>query len=314
MDRVKIIDCTIRDGGLMNNWEFSLEAVRSVYRSNREAGVDIMEMGYRVSPQVFRREDHGPWRFCDEELLRQVVTGPPGDMKIAVMADIGRCFKEDFLPKGESVIDVVRLACYLHQIDEAAALSDHLNRLGYATVFNIMAVSAGTAEEVGSALAVVARSGAEGVYLADTFGSFVPADIRQRLAFYRERCPGKNLGFHGHNNIQMALANSLAAREEGAAYLDASLFGMGRGAGNTPLELLLPLIRPGNIAPMMSTIQGHIEPLMAAYKWGYRIPYGVSGLLNQHPREAMAAVSAGSGISYGEFYERSEQLNLSPVP
>ncbi len=305
MDKVKLIDCTVRDGGLMNNWEFPLEAVRSLYESNREAGVDIMEMGYRVSPKVFNREDHGPWRFCDEELLRQVVSRRGDSPQIAVMADIGRTFAEDFIPREESVIDIVRLACYVHQIDEAAALSDHLNRLGYATFFNIMAVSSSDGEAVKRCLERVNRSGARGVYLADTFGSFVPREIRERLAFYGEHCPDKKRGFHGHNNIQMALANSLAAAEEGADYLDASCFGMGRGAGNTPMELLLPLLRPGNIGPMMKTIQEHIEPLMAAYKWGYRIPYGVSGLLNQHPRDAMAAVSSESSVCYREFYERS---------
>ncbi len=142
MKNVQVIDCTIRDGGLMNNWGFSEEAVRAVFQANREAGVDIMEMGYRVSPRVFKPEDHGPWRFCHEKDLRQVVAEKPSAMKLAVMADIGRCFKEDFIPCEDSVIDIVRLACYVHQIDEAIDLSEHLQELGYTTFFNIMAVSA----------------------------------------------------------------------------------------------------------------------------------------------------------------------------
>ncbi|MDC7224146.1 MAG: aldolase catalytic domain-containing protein [Spirochaetales bacterium] len=307
MKKVQLIDCTIRDGGLMNNWEFSLDAVRALYKANGEAGVDIMEMGYRVSPKVFKPEDHGPWRFCQESLLRQVTGGIKSSVKIAVMADIGRCFKEDFIPRKDSVIQTVRLACYMHQIDEAIELSDHLNRLGYETFFNIMAVSAGTPEELRSCLEKVDRTGAEGVYLADTFGSFVTGDIRERLDFYRKNCPHKKLGFHGHNNIQMALANSLEAIREGVEYVDASYYGMGRGAGNTPLELLLPLMggTEPDMSPVVRVIQNHIEPLMEIHKWGYRIPYGVSGLLNQHPREAMALVASERESCYGEFYERS---------
>jgi 4-hydroxy 2-oxovalerate aldolase len=307
MKSVQLIDCTIRDGGLMNNWEFTSEAVTAMYRANLEGGVDIMEMGYRVSPKVFNREDHGPWRFCEEEVLRQIVTDKPVTMKIAVMADIGRCFKEDFIPSEESVIDIVRLACYVHQIEEAIELSDHLNLLGYKTFFNIMAVSSNDNETVRACLEKVNKTGAEGVYLADTFGSFLSGDIKERMAFYREYCPNLKLGFHGHNNIQMALSNSLTAVEEGVEYIDASYFGMGRGAGNTPLELLLPLMgkESKGISSMVKTIQTYIEPLMGDYRWGYRIPYGVSGLLNQHPREAMAVVGSTEDVCYKEFYERS---------
>ena len=307
MKKVKVIDCTIRDGGLMNNWDFSLETVRAIYHANLEAEVDIMEMGYRVSQKVFKPEDHGSWRFCDEEILRQVVTEKTDSMKIAVMADIGRCYKENFIPKKDSVIDIVRLACYVHQIDEAIDLSEHLNILGYSTFFNIMAVSASEPEVVKECLHKVNKTGAEGVYLSDTFGSFVPQDIRERMDFYRENCPDLKMGFHGHNNIQMALANSLTAMEEGVDYIDASYYGMGRGAGNTPLELLLPLIRTENhnIAAVVKAIQSHIEPMMMNYKWGYRVPYGVSGLLNQHPREAMAVVSSDKEVCYRAFYEKS---------
>jgi 4-hydroxy 2-oxovalerate aldolase len=290
----------------MNNWDFSLEAVRAIYQTNLEAGVDIMEMGYRVSPEVIKRDEHGPWRFCDETLLRQVVSENRTHMKIAVMADIGRCYKENFIPKNESVIDVVRLACYVHQIDEAIELSDHLNQIGYITFFNIMAVSSCDPEEIRQGLMKVNRTGAEGVYLADTFGSFVPEDIKEHIDYYRDLCPDLKLGFHGHNNIQMALANSLKALDCGVDYVDATYFGIGRGAGNTPLELLLPLMKRGtlNIALIIQIIQTYIEPQMETYKWGYRIPYGVSGLLNQHPREAMAVVSSGEEVSYKEFYVR----------
>lgn len=305
--RVQLIDCTVRDGGLMNNWEFSLDVVQRIYEANIQAGVDIMEMGYRVSPRVFNPEEHGPWRFCDEDILQKVVRDSSPDMKIAVMADIGRCYKEDFIPAKDSVVDIFRLACYVHQIDEAIEMSDHLNALGYITFFNIMAVSASDPAVVRDCLHKVNQTGAEGVYLADTFGSFLPPEISDRLNTYKELCPNLKLGFHGHNNIQMGLANSLVAIDSGIDYVDASFFGMGRGAGNTPLELLLPLMGQGkhDISSIIKVIQSDIEPLMEKFKWGYRIPYAVSGLLNQHPKDAMAVVSSDEETCYREFYRKS---------
>jgi len=305
--KVKLIDCTVRDGGLMNNWEFSVDTVRRIYRANIQAGVDIMEIGYRVSPNVFDPQEHGPWRFCDEELLRKVTGEETSSMELAVMADIGRCYKENFIAKKDSVIDIFRLACYVHQIDEAIDISDHLNQLGYKTFFNIMAVSASDPEVVKDCLHKVNRTGAEGVYLADTFGSFLSSDIEERLSLYSSLCPDLKRGFHGHNNIQMGLANSLAAIACGVDYIDASYFGMGRGAGNTPLELLLPMMDRENqdISSVVKVIQSDIEPLMEKYKWGYRIPYAVSGLLNQHPKEAMALVGSEQNHCYREFYQKS---------
>jgi len=304
---VKLIDCTVRDGGLMNNWMFSIETVRKIYQANLAAGVDIMEMGYRVSPRVFKREDHGLWRFCDEEILRAVITEKPESMQIAVMADIGRCFKENFLPKKDSVIDIFRLACYAHQIDEAIDISNHLNDLGYMTFFNIMAVSTVESDVLEGCLKKVNATGAEGVYLADTFGSFTPSEVSSRLQEYHRLCPDLELGFHGHNNTQMAMANSLAAMEADIAYVDASYYGMGRGAGNTPLELLLPQLHQEkvNLAPVIKTIQTEIEPLMEVFKWGYRIPYAISGILNQHPKQAMEVVSSEEERCYGDFYEEA---------
>lgn len=310
--KVKVIDCTVRDGGLMNNWEFSHETVGKIYKANIEAGVDIMEMGYRVSPEIFSRKDHGVWRFCDEEELRRIITEKPEKMKISVMGDIGRVYKENFIPKKNSVIDILRLACYAHQVDEVIEISDHLNLLGYETFFNVMAVSTNPVDIVRDVLRKLNNTGATGVYLSDTFGAFHPGEIIERLGMYRELCPNLELGYHGHNNTQLALANSMKALEFGVGYIDATYYGMGRGAGNTPLELLLPVItaQKYDIGPIIEVIQSDIEPLMDKYKWGYRIPYAISGILNQHPREAIKLVSSEETRCYKRFYEESKMITV----
>ena len=111
---VRVLDATIRDGGLVNNFRFSDEFVKKLYLANLKAGVDYMEFGYKASTDIFKEEYFGPWKFCKEEDLRRIVGNNDTDMKIAVMADVGRCnLERDLLPKSESVIDMVRIATYI---------------------------------------------------------------------------------------------------------------------------------------------------------------------------------------------------------
>ena len=139
---IKVLDATIRDGGLCNNFDFSDEFVRELYKTNIKSGVDYMEFGYKASRTLFNEADFGKWKFCKEEDIRAIVGENVSDMKISVMADVGRCdFKTDFLPRSESVIDMVRVACYIHQIPAAIEMIEYFHDLGYETTCNIMAIS-----------------------------------------------------------------------------------------------------------------------------------------------------------------------------
>ena len=117
---IKVVDCTLRDGGLVNNFEFSEDFVRDLYKANVAAGVDYMEFGYKASKEVFKVEDYGKWKFCDEKDIRTIVGDNDTDLKISVMADVGRTdYKKDIIPKSESVIDMVRVATYINTIPAA---------------------------------------------------------------------------------------------------------------------------------------------------------------------------------------------------
>ena len=129
---IKVLDATIRDGGLCNNFMFTDEFVRELYKTNIRSGIDYMEFGYKASKNLFKESDFGKWKFCNEEDIRAIVGDNISDMKLAVMADVGRCdFKTDFLPKSESVIDMVRVACYIHQIPAAIEMIEYFHELGY---------------------------------------------------------------------------------------------------------------------------------------------------------------------------------------
>ncbi len=301
---VKVVDCTIRDGGIMNDWRFSVETVRRLYIADTLAGIDYMEMGYKSSPDLFSSAENGPWKFCNEEDLLGITEGIDSTLKLAMMIDIGRCGKEDILPKRESVIDTIRVACYTHQADEAIDMANHCVSLGYECFINIMAVSTVDRSALEAFLRrIEGETGVTGVYVSDTFGSFSFGQVTDMVRMYRETCGSKSIGFHGHNNQQLALANTLLAAEAGAVYLDATCFGMGRGAGNCPLELLLPQLdaKKYRIEPVLEVIERHIEPLISEFKWGYYIPYAVTGITNSHPKAAIDFMSSNS-TGYDAFY------------
>ena len=136
---LKVFDCTIRDGGLVNNFYFSDEFVRAHYEMCVASGVDYMEIGKNVSPTLMSEDEYGPWNFCKEEDIRRIVGENKTDLKIAVMSDIGRSLKEELRPKEQSVVDMIRIATYIHQIPAAIELIEDAHAKGYETTVNIMA-------------------------------------------------------------------------------------------------------------------------------------------------------------------------------
>jgi len=307
-DDIKVLDVTLRDGGLCNNFEFTDEFVRELYKTNVKSGVDYMEFGYKASRNMFKESDFGKWKFCKEEDIRAIVGDNPSDMKIAVMADVGRCdYKTDFLPREESVIDMVRVACYVHQIPGAIEMIEYFNSLGYETTCNIMAVSQVPTEHVIQALEMLAETSVDVIYLVDSFGSLYPENACELAQTYMKIAEnaGKSVGFHAHNNQNLAFANTIETLSYGVSYLDASVMGMGRGAGNCAMELLLGFLKNPkyNLYHLLEFIEKHMLPLKEqGITWGYDIAYFFTGLLNRHPREAID-FSTKKRTDYSDFYK-----------
>ena len=305
---VKVLDATIRDGGLCNNFEFTDEFVTELYKTNIKSGVDYMEFGYRASKNLFDPEKFGKWKFCDEEDIRSIVGDNVSDLKIAVMADVGRCdFKEDFVPKSESVIDMVRVACYIHQIPAAIEMIEHFHNLGYETTCNIMAISQANNDQLDEALEMLGNSSVDVVYRVDSYGQLYPESAGALAKKYLEMGEkyGKAIGFHAHNNQNLAFANTIETMSYGVSYLDATALAMGRGAGNCAMELLLGFLKNPkyNLYSLLTFIENYMLPLKASgVVWGYDIQYMLTGQLNRHPREAMA-FTADNRNDYCEFYK-----------
>jgi len=289
---IRVLDCTIRDGGLMNDHRFNDDVVKAVYNACVDAGIDYMEFGYKASKKISDPKDFGPWKFCDEEDIRRIVGDNDSSLKISVMADAERTdYKEDILPREDSVVDMIRIATYIHQIPTAINMINDAADKGYETTVNVMAVSTVQESQLRSALDVLAESPVDIIYVVDSFGSLYSEQIRDYMLMYLEHVSsaGKEVGIHNHNNRQTAYANTIEGVIHGANILDASLAGLGRGAGNCPMELLVSFLHNPKLKlrPLLQCIQDYIEPLREELRWGYSIPYMITGQLNQHPRDAM---------------------------
>lgn len=290
---IKVMDCTLRDGGLVNNFAFSDEFVKDLYQANIKAGVDYMEFGYKASKELFDPVKFGKWKFCNEEDIRAIVGENNSPLKISVMADVGRCdYKKDILPKKDSVIDMVRVATYIHQIPTAIEMIEDFKKKGYEVTVNIMAVSKVNTEDLDAGLKLLARSSVDIIYLVDSFGYFYPEQITKLAQKYVSIAndSGKIVGIHAHNNQQLAFANTIEACRMGVSLLDATVSGMGRGAGNCFLEALLSFLKNPKYEelPIIKFIEKHMLKLKEeGAVWGYDLPYLLTGILNSHPSTAI---------------------------
>lgn len=301
----KILDCTIRDGGLVNGWDFSAEFVSALYQALSRAGVDYMEIGYKNSPLLHHVPNAGPWAYLTEELIRTTI-GEKTATKLSALVDIGRVDERDIVPRDESFLDLIRVACYIKDVDKGIELAGKFHDLGYETSLNIMAVSHSRENDLNEALEQLNDSPVDIVYVVDSFGSLFGKDIEYLVAKFQKFAPNKTLGIHTHNNLQMAFANTLIGLDKGVAYLDSSVFGMGRAAGNCPTELLVGHLHSAryDVRSLLDIIEQQFIPLRERVEWGYTIPYAITGLLDEHPRTAMALRASADKDKYLEFYEK----------
>lgn len=309
--QIKVLDCTIRDGGLMNNWQFSKEMVKDIFHHLALAGVDYVELGYRVDKKMFPPSDHGIWRFCDEEDIREVAYDCA--TKVSVMCDVGRTDYDAFVPASESLVRMFRVATYVKEIDKAIHLINHIKALGYEVTCNIMAVSTNLEPDLDEALDQISQTNVDVLYLVDSFGYFYSEQIHYLADKYRAKFPAnRELGIHCHNNQQLAFANTVEGIIKNINYVDGSIYGMGRGGGNCTTELLLAFLKNPkfDLAPVLYLIEKYFVKMKDELKWGYEIPYMVTGSMNKHPRPALAFMKdqlMGKEKSIVDFYQEMLQ-------
>lgn len=292
---IKILDCTIRDGGYINNWKFDKKLVRGVYQALSKSGVDYVEIGFRVTSKHFNKKEYGIWRFSTEEDINEVVEGIKGP-GIALMADFGKIESSDFPEKENSVVDLVRLAAHKNKTKDAIRLLEEIKGKGYEVSIQAMGYSNYTVSERENFIKLLKKSSIDYAYVADSYGSIFPNQINDLISPLLELHDIK-IGFHPHNSLQMAFANTLEAINCGVHIIDSSIFGMGRGAGNLPTEIILAFMERQlpdkfNVIPVLNIIDRYFIDMQKEMNWGYQLPFMLSGLFQCHPSYAKKLVDS----------------------
>ncbi len=304
---VRVVDATMRDGGLVNDFYFSDDFVKALYHTNIRAGVDYMEFGYKASKEMFDVNKFGKWKFSNDDDIRAIVGDNDTDLKIAVMADVGRCdYKKDIINRADSPIDLIRVATYLNSIPGAVDMIEDAANKGYEVSCNIMAISNAQEGDLRAALDILGQAPVDVFYIVDSFGAMYPEQVARLADVYMNMAAkyNKKVGIHAHNNQQLAFANTIEAVGDGVDWLDATYASMGRGAGNCAMELLLGFLKNPkyNVYPAIQFIEEHIGKLKKdGVVWGYDLQYLMTGLLNQHPRSAIQFTKE-KRTDYAEFY------------
>jgi 4-hydroxy 2-oxovalerate aldolase len=310
---IKVLDCTIRDGGLINAHYFEDDFVREVYKAVSAANVDYMEIGYRCSKNIMSPDEFGKWKFCTEDDIRRTIDGIESNTKLSVMVDIGRVEKDDILPCKDSVVDMIRVATYVKDVDKAIDLANEVMDKGYEATINIMAISVALDNELDEALAQIEKeTKVLAVYIVDSFGALYSENIQYLTDKYKKFLKTKEIGIHGHNNQQLGYANTIQGIIEGCNYVDGTIYGIGRAAGNCPLELLIGFLKNPkfDLCPIMEVITKEFLPLREKIEWGYLIPYAITGMFNEHPRTAMALRKTSKKDNYREFFESMSAIEI----
>ena len=308
-ESIRVVDATLRDGGLCNDFYFSDEFVRALYHANLRAGVDYMEVGYKASKEMFDVDKFGKWKFSnDDDIFEVLGDNKDSGMKLCVMADVGRTdYKTDIRPRQDSPLDLIRVATYIHQMPGAIHMIEDAKNKGYEVSCNIMAITTAQEGDVKVALEMLGQSPVDVIYIVDSFGSLYPEQLQRLCDLYvgiGEKY-GKKIGIHAHNNQQLAFANTIEAVGDGVDWLDATYNGMGRGAGNCHMENLLAFLKNPkyNFYPVVQFVENFMLPLREnGVKWGYDLQYMLTGVLNQHPRTAIQFTKEGRR-DYSEYYK-----------
>lgn len=292
MPETLLLDCTLRDGGYYNAWDFPPELIAAYLEAMKAAQVDIVELGFRfLQNSGFK----GACAYTSDAFLRSLEI--PAGLTVAVMVngsdlltDLGleatleRLFP---VPAAETPVELVRIACHLREVQAVLPAVAWLSERGYRVGFNLMQIADRSREEVVE-LARSARDWpVEVLYFADSMGSMTPEDTARIISWLREAWDGP-VGIHTHDNMGLALQNTLRAQAEGATWLDATVTGMGRGPGNARTEELVIEAqalrgRRANLVPLMSLLRQHFQPMKEHYGWGTNPFYFLSGKYGIHP-------------------------------
>ena len=291
---MKICDCTLRDGGYYTNWDFSNNLVVQYLKAlNKIEAIKFIELGYRSAPQEIYL---GEYFYCPDYVLKNAKIYAPNKSFVIMLNSKSTSLEDlDYLLKPcIGIVDLVRVAVNPSQMAHSIELSQAIKKMGFKVAFNIMYMSQWSTDSNFLSSLSKLDGFVDIIYLVDSYGSVLPDDVESAVKNIRNNTSIR-LGFHGHNNLEMALINSIKAFECGVEFIDTTITGMGRGAGNLKTELLLTYLSKSTEEPIrlgsLTEVISQFENLQNSYKWGTNLPYMISGAFSLPQAEVMEWLS-----------------------
>lgn len=272
-----ILDCTLRDGGYVNNWEFDTCTARKIMDSLYSSGIRCMEtgiMGKGAQPGKSTK-------FASFDEIKPLLQNRKPDCRYAVMLTQTGADQFEIPVRSMDTPDIIRVAFFKKEWKDALHDARKLMEKGYEVFLQPMATFMYTEKELAELLRQVNLQKPKAVYMVDSFSNLYPKEIR-KMADFMSGCLDETIafGFHAHNNMQMAYANVIEFLETDTKrnlYIDGSICGMGRGAGNVPVELVMEYLNKSgsvyDIRPVLQAYQQYLQPVFQKYYWGYDHSY-----------------------------------------
>ena len=275
---IEILDCTIRDGGYYTNWDFSEDVIETYFNSINQLPIDYVEVGYR---SLELASYYGKYFYLPEYVMKHLHELSTKKLVIILNEKDVRAENADLLlTPCKPFIHTVRLAVAPENFTRALNLAEKVRSMGFQVCFNLMYMSTwGENNDLVTQFKEL-NGVVDILYMVDSFGGVYPEDVKSTYRLIKEYTDVK-VGFHGHNNLELALVNTLTAVDCGVDIVDSTVTGMGRGAGNLSTELLLTVLQSKDLASvdfnMLSQVVDVFNKLKSHYHWGTDLPYMVSG-------------------------------------
>lgn len=302
MSKIIHLDCTLRDGGYYNNWEFREDIINEYLSALEKINIDYVEIGFRI---IEKFKNKGPMAYSEEKFLKKLKI--PKKINIGIMVNasdllnseenVDLLIKKNFIHKKKSVIKLIRIACHFHELEKVIKFSKKLKELGYQIGINLMQISEKKNNEIVLATNIINKIKPKVLYFADSLGSLDTKKTLNLIRVLRKKWKG-DLGIHTHDNMQNALKNSLEALKNGVKWIDTTVTGMGRGPGNTKTEIAILEFEKNfhkkiNILPLLNLIKNRFKKLQTKYSWGTNTYYYLAGLWGIHPSFVQEMITAG---------------------
>jgi 4-hydroxy 2-oxovalerate aldolase len=303
--RTNLLDCTLRDGGYYNNWDFPSRLVNNYLKVMSKVGIKYVEIGFRsFTSTTFRGSN---WYTTDDYLESLKI---PSSIKIVVMVNASQILNQKnilkatkllFKPKSKSRVHMVRIACHFHEFKQSLKILKELKRLGYQVAINLMQISEQSSQKITEISKKLSQTNLDILYFADSLGSMKLNDVDKIIESIKIFWKG-HIGVHMHNNLGQALSNNIYCMEQGIQWIDSTILGMGRGAGNAATEHFIIEYKKFfkkklDIISLQNLISQEFAELKIKYKWGTNSFYYLAGKYGIHPTYIQEMISTGFGNS-----------------